>query len=205
MQLSYHLPDQNAITMRDSQNLSVLLEREGINITMFTEWFELNKKYTEAMQYTYAELLQHYVWHAQEKVWRPRKHKKCIGMIVYSSPASGERYYLRILLNVVRGATSFEKLTTVNKKVYATFKSACFAYGLLNDDKEWTHAIAKASFWVLGLQLRDLFITILLFCEKLYENLSPDPSTTKSKSADKPDNRLIRGRVGFDMNKDSKA
>ncbi|GJZ46369.1 helicase [Tanacetum coccineum] len=42
-----------------------------------------------------------------------------------------------------RGATSFEKL---NKKVYATFKAACFAYGLLNDDKEWTHAIAEASF-----------------------------------------------------------
>ncbi|GJS23492.1 ATP-dependent DNA helicase PIF1-like protein [Tanacetum coccineum] len=29
MQLSYHLPDQNAITMCDSQNLPTLLEREG--------------------------------------------------------------------------------------------------------------------------------------------------------------------------------
>ncbi|GJV30632.1 AT-hook motif-containing protein, partial [Tanacetum coccineum] len=130
MQLSYHLPDQNAITMRDSQNLSALLETEGINITMFTEWFELNKKYPEARD-----------------------------------PASRERYYLRMLLNVVRGATSFKKLMTVNKKVYATFKAACFAYGLLNDDKEWTHAIAEASFWALGPQLRDLFVTILLFCE----------------------------------------
>ncbi|GJY72869.1 hypothetical protein Tco_0477300 [Tanacetum coccineum] len=126
MQLSYHLPDQNAITMRDSQNLPVLLERKGINITMFTEWFELNKKYTEANE---------------------------------------------ILLNVVRGATSFEKLMIVNKKVYATFKAACFAYGLLNDDKEWTHAIAKASFWALGPQLYDLFVTILLFYEFREEQL----------------------------------
>ncbi|GJW14973.1 ATP-dependent DNA helicase PIF1-like protein [Tanacetum coccineum] len=165
MQLSYHLPDQNAITMRDSQNLSALLETKGINITMFTEWFELNKKYPEARKYTYAEIPQHYVWHANQKVWKRRKQKKCIGRIVYSSPASRERYYLRMLLNVVRGTTSFKKLMTVNKKVYATFKAACFAYGLLNDDKEWTHAIAEASFWALGPQLRDLFVIILLFCE----------------------------------------
>ncbi|GJT04993.1 ATP-dependent DNA helicase PIF1-like protein [Tanacetum coccineum] len=113
MQLSYHIPDQNAITMRDSQNLPALLEREG--------------------------------------------------------------------------ATSFEKLMTVNKKVYATFKETCFAYGLLNDDKEWTNAIAEASFWALGPQLRDLFITILLFCEawEIFKRI-PGSSITKSKVADKP-------------------
>ncbi|GJV43471.1 ATP-dependent DNA helicase PIF1-like protein [Tanacetum coccineum] len=66
MQLSYHLPDQNAITMRDLQNLPALLEREGINITMFTEWFELNNKYTEAREYTYAEIPQHYVCQKKE-------------------------------------------------------------------------------------------------------------------------------------------
>nr|GEU35788.1 hypothetical protein CTI12_AA123990 [Tanacetum cinerariifolium] len=77
----------------------------------------------------------------------------------------------RMLLNVVRGATSFEKHMTVNKKVYATFKATCFAYGLLNDEKEWTHAIAEASFWALGPQLCDLFVTILLFYELTEEQL----------------------------------
>ncbi|GJZ12897.1 hypothetical protein Tco_0548127 [Tanacetum coccineum] len=67
-------------------------------------------------------------------------------------------------VQVVRGAWSFEELMMVNKNVYATFKAACFAYGLLNDDKEWTHAISKASFWAMGPQLCDLFVTILLFC-----------------------------------------
>ncbi|GJW21535.1 hypothetical protein Tco_0032157 [Tanacetum coccineum] len=118
MQLNYHSSDQNAVTLRDSENLSALLERKGINITMFTEWFELNKRDTDARAFT----------------------------IVYPSLASGERYYLRMLLNVVRGARSFKELMTVNKKIYATFKAACFAYGLLNDDKEWTHAIAEAKF-----------------------------------------------------------
>ncbi|PWA42922.1 hypothetical protein CTI12_AA538510 [Artemisia annua] len=60
---------------------------------------------------------------------------------------------------------SYGSLMTVNKKVYATFKEVCFAYGLLNDDKEWTQAITEASFWALGSQLRDLFVTILLFCD----------------------------------------
>ncbi|GJU24820.1 ATP-dependent DNA helicase PIF1-like protein [Tanacetum coccineum] len=43
--------------------------------------------------------------------------------------------------------------------------TACFAYGLLNDDKEQTWAIQEASLWALGPQLRDLFVTILLFCD----------------------------------------
>ncbi|GJT72009.1 DNA helicase PIF1, ATP-dependent [Tanacetum coccineum] len=143
--LNYHLPNQNAVTLRDFEDLPALLEKDGINITMFTDWFELNKRDPVARDYTYDEIPQHYVWHAQHKIWRPRKQKKCIGRIVYSSPTSEERYYLRMLLNVVRGAQSFEKLMTVNKQTYATFKAACFAYGLLNDDKEWSHAIAEAN------------------------------------------------------------
>ncbi|GKB86295.1 ATP-dependent DNA helicase PIF1-like protein [Tanacetum coccineum] len=54
---------------------------------------------------------------------------------------------------------------TVNKKLYPTFKAACFAYGLLNDNKEWAHAIKEAAFWALAPQLRDLFVTMLLFCD----------------------------------------
>nr|GEU71378.1 DNA helicase PIF1, ATP-dependent [Tanacetum cinerariifolium] len=59
----------------------------------------------------------------------------------------------------------FEHLLIVNDKICATFKEACFTYGLLNDDKEWTRAIQEASLWALGPQLRDLFVTILLFCD----------------------------------------
>nr|GEX81300.1 hypothetical protein [Tanacetum cinerariifolium] len=58
---------------------------------------------------------------------------------------------------------SFTDLKMVNKINYATFKTACFAYGLLNDDKEWMHAIAEASIWAMAQQLHELFVTILLF------------------------------------------
>nr|GEX71953.1 DNA helicase PIF1, ATP-dependent [Tanacetum cinerariifolium] len=66
---------------------------------------------------------------------------------------------------IQRGPQSFKELMTINEILYARFKEACFAYGLLNDDKEWAHAISEASFWALGPQLRDLFVTMLLFCD----------------------------------------
>ncbi|GJV14239.1 hypothetical protein Tco_1359562 [Tanacetum coccineum] len=62
-----------------------------------------------------------------------------------------------------KGPKEFAELMTVNKRICSSFKEACSAYGLLNDDKEWTHAISEASFWALGLQLRHLFVTILIF------------------------------------------
>ncbi|GKD11291.1 helicase [Tanacetum coccineum] len=100
----------------------------------------------EARTLTYAKILQHYVWHEQSKIWKPQKQRKCIGRIVYSTPAARERYFLRMLLNVVKRPQSFEELLTVNKRVCVTFKEACFYYGLLNDDREWTRAIQEASF-----------------------------------------------------------
>nr|GEU94766.1 ATP-dependent DNA helicase PIF1 [Tanacetum cinerariifolium] len=153
MQISFHPPYQNAITLRDSKKLPALLQREGIDVTMFTNWFELNKCDPAARTLTYADIPKNYVWHGQSKQWQKRKQRKCIGRIVYSSPAFRERYYLRMLLNVVRGVKGFEKMMTVNKRIYATFKETCFAYGLLNDDKEWSHAIEEASLWELGPQL----------------------------------------------------
>ncbi|GKC64740.1 helicase-like protein [Tanacetum coccineum] len=141
---------------KDLDHLPTLLHREGIDVTMFTDWFELNKRDPAARTLTYAKIPKCYVWHEKLKLWKPRKQQKCIGRIIYSSPASGERYYLRMLLNVVRGPKEFAKLMTVNKRLYTTFKETCFAYGLLNDDKEWTHAISEASLWALGPQLHDL-------------------------------------------------
>ena len=55
----------------------------------------------------------------------------------FTSPNSGERFYLRLLLAVVRGPTSFESLRTVDGVIYETFKVACIARGLLEDDEEW--------------------------------------------------------------------
>ncbi|GJX00669.1 hypothetical protein Tco_0689203 [Tanacetum coccineum] len=61
------------------------------------------------------------------------------------------------------GRKDFDELLTVNNILCHTFKEACFAYGLLNEYRECTKHISEASLWAFGPQLRDLFITILLF------------------------------------------
>ncbi|GKE03127.1 ATP-dependent DNA helicase PIF1-like protein [Tanacetum coccineum] len=143
--------NQQPVTLHDTDCLPALLQKEGIDVIMFTDWFELNERHPPARTLTYAQILEHYVWHEQEKKWRPRKQRKCIGRIVYSTSSAGERYFLQMILNVVRGPQKFKHLLMVNDIICSTFKEACFAYGLLNDDKEWTRAIQEASFWSLKL------------------------------------------------------
>ncbi|KAK9049132.1 hypothetical protein SSX86_031901, partial [Deinandra increscens subsp. villosa] len=98
MKLNYHLPDQNVVMLRDSDNIAAAVNRPGIKETMFTEWFELNKADARARELTYAELPGKYVWHANEKRWARRSCRTCVGRIVYCNPAAGPRYYLRMLL-----------------------------------------------------------------------------------------------------------
>lgn len=68
-----------------------------------------------------------------------------------------------MLLLIVKGACSYESLRTYNNTTYSTFKETCQACGLLGDDKEWLHAFDEASAWAT--QLRQLFVTMLLYCD----------------------------------------
>jgi hypothetical protein len=88
-----------------------------------------------------------------------------IGRMYYAHPTSGERYYLQMLLNCVKGATSYEHLRTVDGREHDTFKDARIAMGLLADDNEWHQALEEAGVWALGRQLCDMFASMLMFCE----------------------------------------
>uniref|UniRef100_A0A0A9DYU4 ATP-dependent DNA helicase n=1 Tax=Arundo donax TaxID=35708 RepID=A0A0A9DYU4_ARUDO len=70
-----------------------------------------------------------------------------------------------MVLNIAKGCTSFEDIRTVNGIMQSSYKSACIALGLLNDDNEWIECIKEASNWASGMQLRQLFVTILCHCE----------------------------------------
>ncbi|GJX52812.1 ATP-dependent DNA helicase PIF1-like protein [Tanacetum coccineum] len=81
-----------------------------------------------------------------------------------------------MLLNVARVPQGFKELMTVNNRLYPTFKAACFAYGLLNDDKEWAHAISEL--W-----------------EQTWELLSEDILRRKRKLFKYPDLQLIDEQI----------
>ena len=59
-------------------------------------------------------------------------------------PTAGEQYYLRMLLSIVCGATSFENLRTVDGFLYPSFKEACIALDLLQNDEEWNQCLKEA-------------------------------------------------------------
>src|SRR6266496_1509090 len=82
----------------------------------------------------------------------------------FVGPSGGERFYLRMLLTVVKGPTSFEDVHTYDGVVHQTFKSACIARGLLDSDEQWDHSLTEAELWQCGYQLRQLFVCILLHC-----------------------------------------
>ncbi|XP_019171369.1 PREDICTED: uncharacterized protein LOC109166926 [Ipomoea nil] len=54
-----------------------------------------------------------------------------------------------------------EDLKTVAGQTHVSFREACYARGLLDDDKEYVDAVNEASQWASAHALRKLFITLL--------------------------------------------
>ena len=162
--LPVYLPLMNIVNFSGDAKLQSIIRDPKNQKTMLTEWFEANKQYPEARELTYCEFPQKWIWDNKNKKWTKRKQGFQIGRLYYVNPKEGERFYLRMLLMIIKGATSYEDIRTYNGTVYKTFKEACQAQGLLNDDNEWYHTFDEAANWATAPQLRNLFATMLLFC-----------------------------------------
>ncbi|XP_021990657.1 uncharacterized protein LOC110887059 [Helianthus annuus] len=130
---------------------------------MFLGWMEKNEKDPLARTLTYVEFPTKFVWKKDERIWDKRIIGKTIGRIHCVNPSMGETYFLRILLNKVVGPKYFEDIRTVNGQVFPTFRDACYARGLLDDDKEYIEAIKEAYYTGSGYYLRNLFATMLAY------------------------------------------
>ena len=118
-----------------------------------------------AQELTYQEFPQKFVYDEGKKEWHIRKQGFALGRMYFVPPKSGdELFYLRTLLAVVKGPTSFEDLRRFNGITYLTFYEACLARGLLEDNGEWRQCLLEASFMQTGEQLRHLFTLLLLSC-----------------------------------------
>ncbi len=149
----------------DDDDVQEVAAWSTISRTMTTKWFKTNQESEATQSLTFDQSLQQWVWNRKLKRWSMRKRGFAIGCMYYAHPTSGERYYLRMLLNCIKGATSYEHLRTVDGIKHDTFKDACIAMGLLADDNEWHQALEEASLWALGRQLCDMFASMLMFCE----------------------------------------
>src|SRR6201984_1368630 len=118
-------------------------------------------------------------WHKDTQFWSVRQNAFQIGRMYYAHPSCGERFYLRLLLTVVKGATSYEDLRTHEGVLHPTFREACIAYGLTEDDNEWHQCLEEAKHMAVGHQMRNLFVTILKDCapsdpRSLWDTFWPD-------------------------------
>lgn len=163
--LQYHLRNQENVVFSERERLQYILTRSKKRRSMLVAWFKANQSYIKARELTYAEFPSQWVWDNAKCIWKERKKGRSIGRMYYAHPASGERFYLRMLLNVVKGCMSFEDIRTYNGKCYKTFQEACEARGLTGEDSEWHQALNESYISANGFQMRELFVTIIMFCD----------------------------------------
>ena len=166
--LRVHLKDQQQVVFDEHQETEALeLQRE----TELTAFFQFNKDaldsgsdYSELCRY--VDMPEQHVY--QGKEWRKRKRgEPVIGRIHSVNPVAGETFYLRMLLhnNHCIGKTGYSDMLTLNNgRQCETFKEVCCELGLLNDDREWQRILQEAAATQLCPQIRELYVTILLFC-----------------------------------------
>ena len=102
---------------------------------------------------------------------------------MYAYRSEGERFYLRVLLNHVRGPTSFISIRTVRGVVSPTFRECCEKLGLVETDSSLDNALSEAVTFQMPRALRRMFATIMVYCEytniralwdKHYESMAED-------------------------------
>jgi hypothetical protein len=158
LQMQVHLPGMHVVPFNDTGSLEEVATRALSQRSMLTEYFKMNIEDPKAPQYLYREFSEHYIWVKSSKYWKLRKQHFQIGRLVYANPAEGCRYYLRILLNHVRGATSYESLRTVRGVVCHTFREACQKLCLITSNGSLDEAMIGTSHFQMPCALRSIFL-----------------------------------------------
>ncbi|KAL3637308.1 hypothetical protein CASFOL_019607 [Castilleja foliolosa] len=165
--LAVHLENMQNVTFKENLKLQAIIRNPSFGKTTLTGWLESNKRDANGLHLNYVNYCSKYRWCKKAVAWLPRVHLKnpAIGRLAYVHPASGELFYLRMLLSHQCGCKSFADIRTVSNVVQKTYRSACELLGLLGDDREWLTAFVESSSWATSSELRVLFVHMLLFCE----------------------------------------
>jgi hypothetical protein len=145
-QLQLHLPDMHMVSFHKRDKLERIVNRPSVEESMLTAYFNANKHDEEARGILYRDFPEHFTWQTDEKFWQKRKNSIFqVGRVVSAHPAEGERYFLRVLLNNVTGATSYEHLRTVDGVLLPSFREAAERRGLIEEDNTLDEYLTKAT------------------------------------------------------------
>jgi hypothetical protein len=138
MRLHIHLPGEQSVifdpTAEDVQATS------NASTSTLLQWFLLNQRDETARDILYSRIPEHYVW--LNKTWHRRSTSAIsVGRTFSVSHQNQELFALRRLLDIVKGATGWTDLLTVDGFTYSTFHQACGARGMLADDADIVAAL----------------------------------------------------------------
>lgn len=143
-------------------NLNGVYGRVKNKNTMFLAWMEANKKYEQGRSLTYVNFPSTFVYDSSLREWKLRQRGNSVGRLSFIPPSCKELFYMRLLLNVQVGCTSYSDLKKVGGHQYFTFREACAALGLVGDDREFIDGINEIALLGSGFALRRAFVSFLL-------------------------------------------
>lgn len=157
------------MVFRATDRLRDVANRDPCQTTL-EAWFAANQRYPEGRELTYHDFPSRFVYHASDRVWRPRVRGSgggtVIGRMHIVHPRDRERFFLRALLVRCAGATCFEDLRRgPDGTLYDTFAEAAVAHGLVCDDELWVQTLSDAALTASARDLRSLFCIVLLFAD----------------------------------------
>uniref|UniRef100_A0A0R0HRU7 ATP-dependent DNA helicase n=1 Tax=Glycine max TaxID=3847 RepID=A0A0R0HRU7_SOYBN len=183
--LQFHLPGQHNVVYEDHDDIDDVLSKTNISDSKFISWMNINQNFVEGRSLTYVEFVSKFVYSKKKRCWQLRKKGYTIGRLLWD---------LRAIGNVQ----------------YPTYREACFAMGLLQDDKEFIEAIKEAKDWgsahykeAISLQLDDRTLQnlVLLEIEQLLQtnqrSLTDYPSMPYPEDANCPTYLLILAELNY--------
>jgi hypothetical protein len=116
VQLAVHLENEQTVIFNEEDNANTVMDSAATKETTLTAYFKANAEElarqqaapiigplpVSALDCLYQEFPQKFIWDAKKHAWKPRKKGFAIGRMYFAHPTSGERFYLRTLLTVVK-------------------------------------------------------------------------------------------------------
>ncbi|CAG5034234.1 unnamed protein product [Parnassius apollo] len=124
----------------------------------------------------YSEVPRYYTWNTSRKEWKRRiqgapvanwpgvKSSDAFGRVYTVHVTNFECFCLRLLLHHLRSPIGYKDHKTVNGQECATYREACEALHLLENDNHWDETMMESEQCHSPAKIRDLYATLISSC-----------------------------------------